>query len=69
MDSMGQATDITDLLVALGDGEEGARTRLAEAVYDELRRLARGFLQRARPDHSVALPRAWLFHEMRGQPT
>ncbi len=30
---MGEATDITGLLVALGEGEEGARTRLVEAVY------------------------------------
>lgn len=59
---MGQAPDITDLLEALGDGEEGARTRLAEAVYDELRRLARGFLQRERPDHSV--PPTALVHEV-----
>ena len=59
---MGQATDITGLLLALGEGEEGARTRLAEAVYDELRRLARGFLQRERPDHSV--PPTALVHDV-----
>ena len=55
---MGQATDIAELLVALGEGKAGARTRLAEAVYHELRRLARRFLQRERPDHSVP-PRRW----------
>jgi RNA polymerase sigma factor (TIGR02999 family) len=59
---MGEATDITDLLVALGDGEEEARARLAEAVYDELRRLARGFLQRERPDHSM--PPTALVHDV-----
>jgi RNA polymerase sigma-70 factor, ECF subfamily len=59
---MGEATDITGLLVALGEGEEGARTRLAEAVYDQLRRLARGFLRRERPDHSV--PPTALVHDV-----
>ena len=59
---MGEATDITGLLVALGEGEEGARTRLVEAVYHELRRLARGFLQRERPDHSV--PPTALVHDV-----
>ena len=59
---MGQATDITELLVALGEGKEAARTRLAEAVYDELRRLARGFLRRERPDHSV--PPTALVHDV-----
>jgi hypothetical protein len=47
---MVQATDITGLLRALGEGEgegeEAARTRRVAAVYDELRRLARGFLHR-----------------------
>ena len=59
---MGQAGDITELLVALGEGKEEARTRLAEAVYDELRRLARGFLRRERPDHSV--PPTALVHDV-----
>jgi RNA polymerase sigma factor (TIGR02999 family) len=53
--------DITGLLVAVGDGKDGARTCLMEAVYGELRRLARGFLQRERPDHS--LPVTALVHD------
>ena len=59
---MAQAADITDLLLALGEGKEGARTRLVEVVYDDLRRLARGFLRRERPDHSV--PPTALVHDV-----
>jgi RNA polymerase sigma factor (TIGR02999 family) len=58
---MGQTADITGLLVAVSNGEETARSRLIEAVYDELRRLARGYLQRERPDHS--LPPTALVHD------
>jgi RNA polymerase sigma factor (TIGR02999 family) len=53
--------DITGLLVALGRGDERARSGLIEAVYSELRRLARGYLQRERPDHS--LPPTALVHD------
>jgi RNA polymerase sigma-70 factor, ECF subfamily len=54
-------TDVTGLLLALGDGDAAARSRLIEAVYGELRRLARGYLKRERPGHSLA-PTA-LVHE------
>src|SRR5215203_1992910 len=53
--------DVTGLLVAWSSGDEGARSRLIDAVYGELRRLARGYLQRERTDHSLA-PTA-LVHE------
>jgi RNA polymerase sigma factor (TIGR02999 family) len=53
--------DVTALLLAWSDGDEGARSRLIDAVYDELRRLARAHLRRERPDHSLA-PTA-LVHE------
>jgi hypothetical protein len=46
--------DVTGLLVAWSKGDEGARSVLLDAVYAELRRLARGYLQRERPD-----PRRW----------
>jgi RNA polymerase sigma factor (TIGR02999 family) len=55
------APDITALLVALNEGDEDARTRLIEAVHGELRRLARGYLQRERRDHS--LPPTALVHD------
>jgi RNA polymerase sigma factor (TIGR02999 family) len=54
-------SDVTRLLVAWSKGDEAARSRLIDAVYAELRRLARGYLQRERPDHS--LPPTALVHE------
>ena len=53
--------DVTGLLVAWGKGEEAARSRLIDAVYSELRRLARAHLRRERLDHSLS-PTA-LVHE------
>ena len=53
--------DITLLLVAWRDGDETARSRLAEAVYDELRRMAQRHLRRERAGHSLT-PTA-LVHE------
>ncbi len=58
---MGEGLDVTGLLVAWSDGQESARTALLEAVYTELRRLARGYLRRERADHS--LPPTALVHE------
>jgi RNA polymerase sigma factor (TIGR02999 family) len=54
-------SDVTALLVAWSDGETAAGTPLMDAVYGELRRLARGYLRRERPDHS--LPATALVHE------
>jgi RNA polymerase sigma-70 factor, ECF subfamily len=53
--------DVTALLVAVSNGDERARSDLIEAVYGELRRLARGYLHRERPGHSV--PPTALVHE------
>jgi RNA polymerase sigma-70 factor, ECF subfamily len=53
--------DVTGLLVAVSRGDPVAREQLIEAVYAELRRLARGYLRRERPDHS--LPPTALVHE------
>lgn len=58
---MAPASDVTGLLVAWSNGEEAARARLIEAVYNELRRLARTHLRRERIDHSLS-PTA-LVHE------
>ena len=52
--SMGDAADVTALLLAWREGDEGARDRLFEAVYDELRRLARRRLRGERADLSLA---------------
>jgi RNA polymerase sigma factor (TIGR02999 family) len=53
--------DVTGLLLAWSDGQEAARSRLIDAVYGELRQIARRYLQRERDDHSLA-PTA-LVHE------
>ena len=52
--------DVTTLLLAWSEGDQAAGSRLMEAVYDELRQLARRHLRGER-DHSVA-PTA-LVHE------
>jgi RNA polymerase sigma factor (TIGR02999 family) len=58
---MSGKTDVTRLLLAWSDGREAAAIPLMDAVYDELRRLARGYLMRERRDHS--LPATALVHE------
>jgi RNA polymerase sigma factor (TIGR02999 family) len=58
---MADATDITALLLAWSDGEEAARSRLVELVYDELRRVARRHLRHERAEYSLT-PTA-LVHE------
>jgi len=50
----GPATDVTRLLLAWSDGEEAAAEPLMDAVYQELRRLARAYVLRERPDHSLS---------------
>jgi RNA polymerase sigma factor (TIGR02999 family) len=52
--------DVTALLLAWSDGDQAAANRLIDAVYDELRRVARRHLRSER-DHSLA-PTA-LVHE------
>lgn len=44
---------ITRLLRAWGGGDEEALNRLTPLVYDELRRMARGYLQREGPENSL----------------
>jgi RNA polymerase sigma factor (TIGR02999 family) len=51
---MPQDTDVTSLLIAWSGGEEAAAAPLMDAVYGELRQLARGYLLRERHDHSLA---------------
>lgn len=55
------AEEITELLIAWGDGDPAALERLMPLVYDELRRLARGYLRRE-ANQSVLEPTA-LVHE------
>jgi RNA polymerase sigma factor (TIGR02999 family) len=46
-------TDVTRLLLAWSDGTQAAGGPLMDAVYDELRRLARSYLVRERRNHSL----------------
>ena len=44
---------VTQILIDWSDGSREAADRLMPLVYDELRRLARGYLQRERGDHTL----------------
>jgi RNA polymerase sigma factor (TIGR02999 family) len=55
------AAQVSKLLVNWGHGDQDAREALIPLVYDELRRLARRYLGRERPDHT--LQSAALVHE------
>jgi RNA polymerase sigma factor (TIGR02999 family) len=61
LNAMNEGSDVTGLLVAWSNGEEEARSALIAAVYGELRNLARAYLRRERPDHSM--PPTALVHE------
>ncbi len=56
---MGRAADsksaeqVTELLQAWGRGDQAAFDQLAPVVYAELRRLARHYMARERPDHPL----------------
>ena len=56
--------DVTQILDALGQGDERAATRLLEAVYDELRTLAAQRLAKERPGQTLQptalVHEAWL---------
>jgi RNA polymerase sigma factor (TIGR02999 family) len=45
--------DISKLLRAWSDGDQSALARLTPIVYDELHRLARRYMKRERPGHSL----------------
>ena|SRR5687767_6568724 len=45
--------EITQMLIAWNQGDQRARDELTPIIYDELRRLARGFLRRERPGHTL----------------
>ena len=44
---------VTQLLVAWGDGDQTALDQLVPLVNEELRRLARGYMRRERPGHTL----------------
>ena len=45
--------EITVLLAGLRNGDNGAESRLASAVYGELRRIAARYMRRERADHTL----------------
>jgi RNA polymerase sigma-70 factor (ECF subfamily) len=47
------AGEVTQLLMAMQEGQPEAEGRLIPLVYDELRRLAASYLRRERPDHTL----------------
>jgi RNA polymerase sigma factor (TIGR02999 family) len=56
-----RAGTVTGLLLDASQGNEQARERILPLVYEELRRLAAGYMNRERPDHTLQ-PTA-LIHE------
>ena len=47
------ASDVTRLLERVQEGDPRARDELVPLVYDELRRIARSFMRRQRPGHTL----------------
>ena len=45
--------DVTALLMAWGNGDEEALSRLTPLVYDELYRVAKGYMRREHPGHTL----------------
>jgi RNA polymerase sigma-70 factor (ECF subfamily) len=48
-----ESDDVSFLLRAWSEGDQGALERLIPIVYGELRRLAQSYMNRERPDHSL----------------
>jgi len=54
MDGMpGSSSEVTELLLSWGNGNDSAREALLPLVYDDLRRIARSYLRRERPGHTL----------------
>ncbi len=45
--------EVTQLLVAWGDGDQSALDKLMPLVYDELHRLAHRYMAQERPEHTL----------------
>jgi RNA polymerase sigma factor (TIGR02999 family) len=54
MDGMpGSSSEVTELLLSWGNGNDSAREALLPLVYEDLRRIARNYLRRERPGHTL----------------
>jgi RNA polymerase sigma factor (TIGR02999 family) len=62
MDAIEKSAGATQLLIDLAGGDERALEQMTPVVYEELRRLARHYLRRERPGHTLQ-PTA-LVHEV-----
>jgi RNA polymerase sigma factor (TIGR02999 family) len=49
----GSSSEVTELLLSWGNGNDSAREALLPLVYDDLRRIARSYLRRERPGHTL----------------
>jgi RNA polymerase sigma factor (TIGR02999 family) len=52
-DAAPTSPQVTQLLTAWSDGDQAARDQLMSAVYDELHRLARRYMRREAPGHTL----------------
>jgi RNA polymerase sigma factor (TIGR02999 family) len=50
---MAKREDVTTLLAAWQDGDDGAFERLGPYLYDELHRIAEAYMRRERPDNTL----------------
>jgi RNA polymerase sigma factor (TIGR02999 family) len=55
MDREPRPGEVSAILRAWSDGDQGALDRLTPIVYEELRRLARRYMRRERPGHSLQI--------------
>jgi len=53
METQGEPQEVTRLLLAWNEGDEGALEKLVPQVYQELRRLAKRQMRREHPDHTL----------------
>lgn len=51
--SISASENVTELLVAWSEGDQGALDQLTPLVYDELHRLARGYMRREYRGHTL----------------
>lgn len=70
---MSSPSEITRLLTDWSAGDEAALDRLLPLVYDELRRMASGYMRRERPDPLdprtiEAVQRLIMLYQSRGMP-
>ena len=52
-ESAGGSRDVTKLLLAWSNGDQGALENLLPLIYDELHRLARNYMRREAPNHTL----------------